>query len=79
MVAQLAEVTSEEVIQVVDAFRQPGRSFLMPPPAVKLSDDSLVEIAHESLMRIWTRLKTWVDEENESAQMYKRLSEAAAM
>ncbi|MGD1959934.1 MAG: hypothetical protein ACFB2Y_13830 [Fulvivirga sp.] len=79
LVAQLAEVTSEEVIQVVDAFRQPGRSFLMPAPTVNLSENSLVEIAHESLMRIWIRLKTWVDEEHESAQMYKRLSEAAAM
>ncbi|MEM6523537.1 MAG: hypothetical protein AAGF85_01880 [Bacteroidota bacterium] len=79
LVAQLAEVTAEEVIKVVDAFRQPGRSFLMPSPVVQLSDDSLIEIAHESLMRIWTRLKTWVEEEHESAQMYKRLSEAAAM
>ncbi|MEM7107036.1 MAG: hypothetical protein AAF519_02335 [Bacteroidota bacterium] len=79
LVAQLAEVTVEEVIQVVDAFRQPGRSFLMPSPVLPLSDESLVEIAHESLMRIWTRLKTWVEEEHESAQMYKRLSEAAAM
>ncbi|HEX5168600.1 MAG TPA: hypothetical protein VFW11_05460, partial [Cyclobacteriaceae bacterium] len=31
------------------------------------------------LMRIWTRLSAWVEEEFESAQMYKRLSEAAAM
>jgi hypothetical protein len=30
-------------------------------------------------MRIWKRLNTWVDEESESAQMYKRLSDAAAM
>ena len=79
LVAQLAEATQEEVIEVVDAFRQPGRSFLMPPSNVKLQGDSLVEIAHESLMRIWIRLKTWVDEEHESAQMYRRLSEAAAM
>ena len=79
LVAQLAEATHEEVIDVVEAFRQPGRSFLMPPSNIELHGNSLVEIAHESLMRIWTRLKTWVDEEHESAQMYRRLSEAAAM
>jgi WD40 repeat protein len=30
-------------------------------------------------MRIWNRLGDWVEEEFESAQMYKRLSDAAAM
>ena len=30
-------------------------------------------------MRIWTRLKHWVDEESESAEMYLRISEAAAL
>ena len=30
-------------------------------------------------MRIWVKLEGWVDEEFESASMYKRLSEAAAM
>ncbi|QSE96726.1 nSTAND1 domain-containing NTPase [Fulvivirga lutea] len=78
-VADLADATEEEVIEVVDHFRAPGRSFLMPPPNVRLNSDSLIEISHESLMRIWTRLKVWVDEEFESAQMYRRLSEAAAM
>ena len=79
LVAELAGVTDNDVIEVVDKFRQPGRSFLMPPSNVQLNSDSIIEISHESLMRIWIRLKTWVDEEYESAQMYRRLSEAAAM
>ncbi|MBL6449992.1 hypothetical protein JMN32_27005 [Fulvivirga sp. 29W222] len=79
LVAELVGVTDNDVIEVVDKFRQPGRSFLMPPHNVKLKADSIIEISHESLMRIWIRLKTWVDEEYESAQMYRRLSEAAAM
>lgn len=79
LVAELAGVTDNDVIGVVEKFRQPGRSFLMPPSGVSLNADSMVEVSHESLMRIWTRLKTWVDEEYESAQMYRRLSEAAAM
>lgn len=79
LIAEIAGASEEEVIEVVEEFRKPGRSFLMPPPPKMLTGDSNIEISHESLMRIWTRLKIWVDEEYESAQMYKRLSEAAAM
>ncbi|UII25235.1 hypothetical protein LVD15_18245 [Fulvivirga maritima] len=79
LVAELAGVNDSEVIEVIEKFRQPGRSFLMPGAGVPLTPDSIIEISHESLMRIWTRLKVWVEEEHESAMMYRRLSEAAAM
>jgi WD domain, G-beta repeat len=78
-IADLAGATEDEVVKVVDQFRKPGRSFLMPGSHVQLTGDSLVEISHESMMRIWTRLSGWVDDEYESSQMYKRLSEASAM
>jgi energy-coupling factor transporter ATP-binding protein EcfA2 len=77
--AQIANVTEDEIINVVEKFRRPGRSLLMPPANVPLRSGTIVEISHESLMRIWDRLKNWVDEEFESAQMYRRLSDAAAM
>jgi WD40 repeat protein len=79
VVAELAEASESEVIKVVDHFRKPGRSFLMPGTHVSLMSNSIIELSHESMMRIWTRLTSWVDEEFESAQMYKRISEAAAM
>lgn len=79
LVAELAGASEEEVIYVVDHFRRAGRSFLMPAANIPLHNDSMIELSHESLMRIWSRLETWVDEEFESASMYKRLSEAAAM
>lgn len=79
LIAELAEAQEREVIDVIDNFRRPGRSFLMPGTHVELTSDSIIELSHESLMRIWTRLATWVEEESESAQMYKRVSEAAAM
>jgi energy-coupling factor transporter ATP-binding protein EcfA2 len=79
LVAGLANVSDTQVIGVVEKFRQVGRSFLMPAYNVALTPDSLVELSHESLMRIWTRLSTWVDEEFESARMYKRVSDASAM
>jgi WD40 repeat protein/energy-coupling factor transporter ATP-binding protein EcfA2/F0F1-type ATP synthase membrane subunit b/b' len=78
-VAELAQATDDQVIAVVEQFRKPGRSFLMPGMLVDLKPTTQVELSHESLMRIWTRLSTWVEEEYESAQMYRRVSDAAAM
>ncbi|MEJ0033771.1 MAG: outer membrane beta-barrel protein [Bacteroidota bacterium] len=78
-IAELADASEAEVIKVIEEFRKPGRSFLMPGIQVPLNGNTSVEISHESLMRIWTRLNAWVDEEFDSAQMYKRISEAAAM
>lgn len=79
LLSELAEADEQDVIRVVDHFRQSGRSFLMPSASIALTSESSIEISHESLMRIWTRLNVWVADEYESAQMYKRLSDAAAM
>ena len=35
----------------------------------------MVDISHESLMRVWQRLNTWADEEAQSARSYRRLAE----
>ncbi|MEQ9210646.1 MAG: hypothetical protein RLN96_12575, partial [Pseudomonadales bacterium] len=78
-VSEIAEASDADVIKVVENFRKPGRSFLMPDSSTKLTNNSVVELSHESIMRIWNRLSIWVDEESESAQTYKRISEAAAM
>ncbi|MCU0428343.1 MAG: hypothetical protein MUF42_00100 [Cytophagaceae bacterium] len=78
-IASIANVPEAELVSVVEAFRKPGRSLLMPPPGIPLSSNTVVDISHESLMRIWTRLKMWVEEESEAVQMYLRLSEAAYM
>jgi WD40 repeat protein len=75
----IAEVSEQELVNVIEMFRQPGRSLLMPPPGIPLTSNTIIEISHESLMWIWNRLKVWVNEEAESAQMYLRLSEAAKM
>ena len=49
----------------------------MPPSGVELNEDSIIDISHESLMRVWKRLINWVNEELESAEIYLRLSDAA--
>ncbi len=76
-IAAIAGVTEEEVGRVVDKFREPGRTLLMPPYGTRLDSDTVIDISHESLMRIWTRLKSWLDEESRSAEMYLKLAESA--
>jgi len=78
-IASIADVKESEVIAVVYKFRESGRSLLMPSSTVSLHSKSMIDISHESLMRIWVRLKNWVDEEAEAVQMYLRLAEAASM
>ena len=62
------EADEKEVIAIIERFRQTGRSFLMPPAGDDLTQNSLIDISHESLIRNWQRLKTWVEEESQSAQ-----------
>jgi hypothetical protein len=76
--SQICEVSETDVIEIVDIFRQPRRSFLTPPAAVPLDSASIIDISHESLMRCWSRLITWAEEERLSARAYARLSQAAA-
>ena len=78
-IAAIANAPEEEVKAVIERFRAPGRSLLMPPMGVPLNANTMIDISHESLMRIWVRLKVWVEEEGEAVDMYQRLSEAAAM
>jgi uncharacterized RDD family membrane protein YckC len=67
------------LIAVIDVFRKPSRSFLMPPLPEEPGADTIIDISHESLMRVWKRLKRWADEEAQSAQMFRRTSETAAL
>jgi WD40 repeat protein len=75
----LAGATQTEVTDVINVFRQPSRSFLMPPAKETLEPATVIDISHESLMRVWERLKTWADEEAQSAQIYTRLAETAVL
>ena len=76
-IAAVAEVPVEEVARAVELFRRPGRSFLMPPDPVPLTAGTIVDLAHESLMRCWTRLRGWIEEERAAANVYLRLTRAA--
>jgi len=75
--AAICEVPEAEVIEIVEVFRRPGRCFLMPPATVPLDSRSIIDLSHESLMRCWTRLIAWAEEERASTGVYVRLSQAA--
>jgi hypothetical protein len=76
-ICALTGASLEEVAAVVDNFRKPGRSFLMPPSGVPLQPGSILDISHESLMRVWTRLAGWADDEARSGQLYINVARAA--
>ncbi len=76
---EITEATPAQLAPVLAVFRKPSRSFLMPPEDEPLAADSVVDISHESLMRVWERLRRWTDEEAQSAQRYRRLAETAAL
>ena len=75
----LADATAAEVTEVIDVFRQTSRSFLMPPAGEALNAETVIDISHESLMRVWQRLHVWADEEARSAWTYRRLADTAAL
>ena len=80
-VAQIAEETGLDigvVRRIADAFREEGRHLLMPPQTSQpvLSDDTFLDISHESLLRQWKRLKGWLDAESRQRRMAEELMRA---
>ena len=78
-ICAITEADVADVMVVVDCFRKPGRTLLTPPMHVDVENDTVIDISHESLMRIWGTLREWVQDESDSVKMYLRLCEAAAM
>ena len=64
---------------VVDSFRKTGCTFLMPAGEREINLKSIIDISHESLMRVWRSLRNWVDEEAQSAKIYRRLADTATL
>ncbi|HRH65851.1 MAG TPA: hypothetical protein PLU53_06105 [Bacteroidia bacterium] len=78
----LREITGAslpDLVQVLAPFRKKGRTFILPSEDVIADDDTIMDISHESFMRVWDRLRNWVDEEAESADLYKRLCTSAQL
>lgn|GEM_PF-5598445 len=78
-IAHIACASGEDVISVIDVFREANTSFIMPPKEVALTPSTIIDISHESLIRNWKTLKDWTNEEAESATSYKRIYQTAAL
>lgn len=78
-VASVAGVDWTEVATVVEVFRQPERSFIMPPEGVTLEPETRLDISHESLISLWQTLNEWVVEESRAAADYERLKKDARL
>lgn len=83
-IAKISGVSMEQVEEVVSHFAMNKRSFLIVSH-LKYSNGSLergqkiiVDISHESIMQLWSRLNGWMKEEADAAQIYLRLCQAAA-
>jgi len=76
-VATLAHVLNHNVADIVEVFRQSGRTFLTPSLGTPLEAETVLDISHESLIRQWQRLKAWTGKEAESAELYQRLQDTA--
>lgn len=72
--AEVAEAPAEEVKQVVEHFRKEGCNFLTSPDRV-LTEDSLIDISHESLIRRWQQLREWTTEEADWGEWYQRVED----
>lgn len=72
-ICAVTEMDQSTVVTVVETFRSRGRSFLTPGPKKSLTAETLLMISHESLIRVWKRLRQWVQEETRAAYDYLRL------
>ena len=75
-VARLAEVSLHVVQRVVDAFRADDASFIRVNQK-RISEDTSIDIMHESLIRQWSTLDRWVRREKASYEVYDNLCRAA--
>ncbi len=76
-VAELAGATLPELTEVVNVFRAPGCSFVVPAWPIPIDENTILDITHEALIRQWDRLRTWADDEAQSAENYRFLDRNA--
>jgi energy-coupling factor transporter ATP-binding protein EcfA2 len=73
--ADIINANPTEVDAIIEVFRDEKVSFVIPSPITPLRPDLKLDISHESLMRNWPRLISWIEEEVEYGKLYKILNE----
>jgi tetratricopeptide (TPR) repeat protein len=74
-ISELVEVTGNRaaVEAIVEAFRAADCNFLRTSEDSLASDTVIVDISHESLIRQWTPLRHWLENEARDASTWQRL------
>ncbi len=74
----LTGVNKEAILKIINRFNEDKRSFLVLNKTGN-EDDIIIDISHESLMRVWERLEGWVIDEAESVNIYIRICQSALL
>lgn len=72
LISKFIEVSIEQLGAILIKFRKSNVNFLMPPVPEKVDEETNIDISHESLMRNWKRLESWMrEEDNDKAFLLK--------
>lgn len=76
-IASQTGCTIEEIMHVADVFRSPEYSFITPSREKALTENTVLDLIHESIIKHWNTLRKWMDDEESSKKLYIQLATAA--
>jgi hypothetical protein len=76
-ILQLTGRTRNQLEPVIEAFARTGRNFLTKSPG-SLSEQSVIDISHEALLRQWELLRGWLDDEAAKRRTLRTLEDTAS-
>ena len=76
-ISYAVDVDIEKIEELTQKFRKEDISFLRPNQNYVLKENIMLDITHESIMRQWKRLDTWIQEEARSKEYFLELKRAS--
>ena len=77
-VSGILDANNNKIVEISKIFQSNGRTFLNFSDQ-NLNGDTILDISHESLMRIWDKLILWVEEETNSVEVYLKLCDSSLL
>ncbi|MBU1820317.1 MAG: hypothetical protein KKG00_02240 [Bacteroidetes bacterium] len=78
-IVRVTGLPEEILTDVINRFRERGTAFLTPSYTQKIDNHSFIDISLERITILWDRLHKWIEEETESAKLYKKLAVSAQL
>jgi WD40 repeat protein len=73
----LVGIPAPDLRDIIDGFRADGVSFLTPYPPTPLSEDTIIDISHEALIRCWNKIADpqtgWLKREFDDGLIWRSL------